>query len=74
MIRVVFDTNIILSAIMFGGKPEEAFSAVRRRKCRLVVSPPILAEVSRILDAKFEWSKDDIAELKRLLRKLDDGK
>lgn len=70
MIRVVFDTNIILSAIVFGGKPEEAFSAARRGKCRLIVSPPILAEVSPILDSKFEWSRDDIADVIRTVGRV----
>jgi len=65
--RVVFDTNVFLSAFIFGGKPEEAFQAVRRRRCLLVVSPPILAEVARILKDKFEWDDREIEEAVRTI-------
>ncbi|MBM3293114.1 MAG: putative toxin-antitoxin system toxin component, PIN family [Candidatus Aminicenantes bacterium] len=67
MTRVVFDTNVFLSAFIFGGKPEEAFQAVRRRRCLLVVSPPILAEVARILKDKFEWDDREIEEAVRTI-------
>jgi len=65
--RVVFDTNVFLSAFIFGGKPEEAFQAVRRRRCLLVVSPPILAKVARILKDKFEWVDREIEEAVRTI-------
>ncbi|HKV46317.1 MAG TPA: putative toxin-antitoxin system toxin component, PIN family [bacterium] len=52
MLRAVFDTNVFISAL-FGGFPEEAYRAVLERRCALVVSPSILAELARTLREKF---------------------
>jgi len=60
--RVVFDTNIFLSAFTFGGKPEVVFEMVRAGRLQLVVSPAILAEVASILKKKFAWDDADIRE------------
>lgn len=60
--RVVFDTNILLSAFLFGGKPEALFEAVRAGKIQLITSPSILAEFASILKNKFFWEDDDIRE------------
>lgn len=47
--RVVFDTNIFLSAFTFGGKPEVVFEMVRAGRIQLIVSTSILAERGWIL-------------------------
>jgi putative PIN family toxin of toxin-antitoxin system len=60
--RVVFDTNIFLSALTFGGKPEVVFEMVRAGRLQLVVSPAILAELASILESKFSWDDEDIRE------------
>jgi putative PIN family toxin of toxin-antitoxin system len=59
VLRVVFDTNAFTSAI-FGGFPEEAYQAVLERRCTLVVSPAILAELARTLRKKFHTTEADI--------------
>jgi putative PIN family toxin of toxin-antitoxin system len=56
--RVVFDTNILLSAFLFGGNPEALFRAVRAGKIQLITSPSILAEFASILKNKFSWEGD----------------
>jgi putative PIN family toxin of toxin-antitoxin system len=60
--RVVFDTNIYLSALTFGGKPEVVFEMARAGKIQLVVSPSILAELASILRGKFAWDDEDVRE------------
>jgi len=60
--RAVFDTNIFLSALMFGGPPEVLMRAARSGQIRLVTSPQILAEMASILKRKFEWADEDIFE------------
>lgn len=52
MLRVVFDTDVFISAF-FGGFPEEAYQAVMERRCGLVVSRAILAELAGTLGEKF---------------------
>lgn len=60
--RVVFDKNILLSAFLFGGKPEELFELVRLKKFQLLISPSILAEFATCLRDKFLWIEGDVAE------------
>jgi uncharacterized protein len=62
VIRAVFDTNVFLSAIVFGGNPERAFLLARERRIRLLVSPPILIEMASILREKFGWGERDAAD------------
>jgi uncharacterized protein len=60
--RVVFDTNIYLSALTFGGKPEVVFEMARAGKIQLAVSASILAELASILKNKFAWDDEDVRE------------
>lgn len=62
MYRVVFDTNIFLSAFIFGGNPEKLFELARARELQLLTSPSILAEFASCLKNKFSWDEENIAE------------
>ncbi len=54
--RVVLDTNILISAFIFpGGPPEAAYRAALDGRVELVTSPPLLAELGRVLVDKFGW-------------------
>ena len=54
--RVVLDTNILISAFIFpGGPPEAAYRAALDGRVQLVTSPPLLAELGRVLVDKFGW-------------------
>ncbi len=52
----VADTNVYISALNFGGTPEEVLALARAGAIQLFVSPPILKEVERVLLRKFQWS------------------
>jgi predicted nucleic acid-binding protein len=47
-IRVVFDTNVIISAIGFGGRPLDALLQVFDHTVQLVTSGEALAELERV--------------------------
>ncbi len=54
--KVVLDTNILISAFVFpGGPPEDVFRAALEDRIALVTSPPLLAEFGRVLSSKFGW-------------------
>lgn len=56
MIRVVLDTNVILSAIIFGGKPRTILENVIRKNIGLYFSEAILNELKRVLNRpKFHY-------------------
>lgn len=62
-VRVVFDTNIYLSAILFGGNPRQCLELARSGQIELFVSKAILLEISRNLQNKFHWKAEEIEEV-----------
>jgi len=55
VIGVVFDTNVVLSAILFGGVPRDLLLAALDGHFRLWISRPLLAELDRVLRYKFNY-------------------
>lgn len=64
-IKAVFDTNIYISAIIFGGNPRQCLELARDDKIILFLSKPILLELSSKLQIKFKWEKDEVEEVIR---------
>jgi putative PIN family toxin of toxin-antitoxin system len=63
-VRVVFDTNIYISAFAIpGGDAEDAFLHAIRGKFELLISIPILTETAAVLQRKFDWSSDRVQQL-----------
>lgn len=63
--RVVLDTNVYLSALLFGGPPEEILVLARAGAVTLIVSPAILDEVSAVLPRKFDWTTAQASRARR---------
>lgn len=70
MLKVVFDTNVYISAFISpGSKAEDAFLLALNRKVKLYTSVPILTETAKKLREKFLWHDDKItAALKHINR------
>ena len=69
--KVVADTNVLVSALIFPGGPPEAFYRLAlEEKIELVTSRPLLAELGRILSDKFGWQRDRAEELIEQLVRL----
>ncbi|HXJ77633.1 MAG TPA: putative toxin-antitoxin system toxin component, PIN family [Candidatus Methylomirabilis sp.] len=68
--RVVFDTNVFISAFVIpGSQAEHAFTLARQRRCELCTSVPILTETAGRLRAKFDQDEDDIKDaLRQIIR------
>jgi len=47
MTRSVFDTNVIVSALVFGGVPRAALELAATGRCQFLYSSPILADPDR---------------------------
>jgi putative PIN family toxin of toxin-antitoxin system len=58
--RVVFDTNIFISGLKFGGKPAVALQMAAKGVFTLVVSEDILLEIKDVLLRKFRWSENKV--------------
>ena len=60
--RVVLDTNVYVSAILFGGTPEIIFNLGRRGLITILTSRPILVEISRVLSTKMKMERPDVRD------------
>ncbi|MBI4130649.1 putative toxin-antitoxin system toxin component, PIN family [Candidatus Roizmanbacteria bacterium] len=60
MIKVVLDTNVYLSGIIFGGKPKIILSLIQSNKLQNYTSLQILLELSDKLHQKFLWTALDV--------------
>ncbi|MCK5035430.1 MAG: putative toxin-antitoxin system toxin component, PIN family [Candidatus Sabulitectum sp.] len=62
--QVVVDTNVLISAIFFGGKPELILEAWRTRKLDLLITEEILSEYVDVLHRISEkYPRVDIAKI-----------
>lgn len=61
--KVVFDTNVYISAIIFGGNPRQCLEIARSREIELFSSKPILLELSQKLQTKFKWERYEVEEV-----------
>ena len=55
MLLVVADTNVYVSALNFGGVPDQVLALARRGMLEMFVSKPILDEIEGVLKGKFRW-------------------
>lgn len=60
MTHVTLDSNIYISALVFGGKPMRLLEMAAEGAIRVAISDAILAEVQRILLTKFGWSLERV--------------
>jgi len=72
-VKAVLDTNILISAFVFpGGAPEAVYRAALEGRLEIVTSPPLLAELGRVLGDKFGWegamAEAAVAQVARIAR------
>jgi putative PIN family toxin of toxin-antitoxin system len=60
-VRVVLDTNVLVSALHFGGRPRHLLDDVLRGDHALIVGPAILGELDAVLVETCGWASDRAA-------------
>jgi len=60
MIRIVIDTNVYVSALVFGGNPGLTLRLVEAKRIQLATTEAIRAELEEILTVKFGWASDRV--------------
>jgi putative PIN family toxin of toxin-antitoxin system len=70
MTRVVLDTNVYISALMFGGPPGAVLDLALLQSFRSIMSPALLDELDEKLRLKFEVSAEDTAIIRRKLESI----
>jgi predicted nucleic acid-binding protein len=53
---VLLDTNVVISAILFGGVPRQILEAAVVGEIDLITSPPLIAELEGVLTRKFGFT------------------
>jgi putative PIN family toxin of toxin-antitoxin system len=61
--RVTLDSNIYISALVFGGKPKRILEMAIEDQVEIAISDSIIEEVRRHLPAKFGWSEERTTEV-----------
>lgn len=59
--RIVLDTNILISALIFGGKPHQVLSMILKNKIQALISPVLIAEFFDVVNKKFDLSAQQLA-------------
>jgi len=66
--KVVLDSNLLVSAIEFGGKPDTISKLIISRKVVGYISEDIINEVLGILDRKFTYLPVRLVQIRNFLR------
>lgn len=62
--KVVFDTNVLVSALVFpGGRGEEALLRIVAERDELILSRPLLDELLGVLARKFARDAEELARI-----------
>jgi len=70
VLRIVVDTNVYVSALNFGGVPDQVLELARRGRIELFVSMPIVREVEGVLKRKFRWPSNRSREAAATIREF----
>jgi putative PIN family toxin of toxin-antitoxin system len=62
MIRATLDTSVFVSALNFGGLPNDVLKRCEADAFTLCLSRSIVDELQRVLEDAFEWTEEDLAE------------
>lgn len=68
MKRVVADTDVLVSALQFGGKPKQLLDLAVDGQVDLAISAGIIAETIRVPGQRFDRESDWLTEAERQLR------
>ncbi len=69
--RIVFDTNIFISALVFpGGRADEALGRVLEGRAHLILSKAIINELLEVLSRKFERDKEALSRVAVFLSEI----
>jgi len=67
MSPVVVDTNVIVSALVFGGKPAIALQLIDVLGIEIATSAELESELVDTLSDKFGWSPERVGEVRHRL-------
>lgn len=67
--KVVLDTNVVVSALIYGGKPEQIYNLVLNKQIFAITSSILLAELIETLIKKFNFDLNRIQQLEKIIKR-----
>lgn len=67
--RLVIDTNVLISGIVFGGKPRQLLNLLAEGAIIVIVAEELLTELRRKIVMKFPEFVEDLERVERLLKR-----
>ena len=67
-VKAVLDTNILISALVYGGKPKQILELTLSQRIKAFISNPILSEFVDVLLRKFHYSESQVYVLERKIK------
>ena len=69
--RVVIDTNVLISAIFWSGKPKRILNMARRGDFTFITSEALLQELKRVLsEDPFRLEDEEISKIENSIREI----
>ncbi|MEA2015519.1 MAG: putative toxin-antitoxin system toxin component, PIN family [Actinomycetota bacterium] len=65
MLKIVLDSNVYISALLFRGIPHKILTLAIKGKIKLIISGEIIRETAGILRNKFYWPEHNIDKFVR---------
>ena len=69
-LRIVLDSNVLISSYVFGGKPESVLQLIITDKVQGVTSQSLISEFLDVLRKKFKVSSTDIQRVQNEIQEL----
>ena len=73
MLRIVFDSNVYISALLFKGIPGKILDMALKNEIILITSDEIVTETVRIFREKFKWPEHNIDKFVRRLSDISEN-
>ena len=67
--KIVLDTNLIISALIFAGKPQQVYNLILEKQIIGITSPILLAELTEVLTKKFNFELIRVEQLEKIIKK-----
>ena len=67
-VKAVIDTNVIISSIVFGGKPKQIIKLIQESKITAITTPVLLGELLEVLVKKFHFTQDKVILAEELIK------
>src|SRR3989344_522575 len=68
-LKLVLDTNILVSALIYGGKPEQVYNLILEKQITAITSTILFSELFEVLIKKFNFDPRRVKQLERIIKK-----